>query len=186
MKRNFVFEKGFTLAEVLIALAIIGIVASLTIPNIIKNYQERQTITKVKKFYSDLDKAIKLAIVKNGTVNNWNYGGGSSYNSTSNEKFWSYLKPHLAILKDNCSITNDCYYNGKIKLLNNVEGNNYTQSTWWRTSILKDGSVMWFRTNGEYCKYADGAGESNVCANVWYDVNGKKEPNKIAKEMSEF
>jgi prepilin-type N-terminal cleavage/methylation domain-containing protein len=35
-------KKGFTLAEVLITLAIIGVVAALTIPNVVKNYQKNK------------------------------------------------------------------------------------------------------------------------------------------------
>ena len=40
---------GFTLAEVLITLAIIGVVAVMTIPTLIANYQKKATATKVKR-----------------------------------------------------------------------------------------------------------------------------------------
>ena len=40
---------AFTMAEVLISLVVIGIVAILTLPTLIKKYEERATITKVKK-----------------------------------------------------------------------------------------------------------------------------------------
>ena len=42
---------GFTLAETLITIGIIGVVAALTIPSIIQNYQEKTTIVKLKKHY---------------------------------------------------------------------------------------------------------------------------------------
>ena len=41
-------KKAFTLAEVLITLGIIGVVAVLTVPNIISNYQEKVLDTKIK------------------------------------------------------------------------------------------------------------------------------------------
>lgn len=40
---------GFTLAEVLITLGIIGVVAALTLPALIQNYQKKATATSVKK-----------------------------------------------------------------------------------------------------------------------------------------
>ena len=44
MKRS-----GFTLAEVLITLGIIGVVAALTIPNLIAGYEKQVTISKLQK-----------------------------------------------------------------------------------------------------------------------------------------
>ena len=45
-----VFSKaGFTLTEVLITLGIIGVVAAMTIPNLITNYQKRSTVIQLKK-----------------------------------------------------------------------------------------------------------------------------------------
>src|SRR5574344_2658933 len=43
---------AFTLAEVLIVLGIIGIVAALTIPTLMANVQKQQYVTALKKFYS--------------------------------------------------------------------------------------------------------------------------------------
>ena len=40
---------AFTLAEVLITLGIIGIVAAMTIPTLLAKYQEKQTVTKLKQ-----------------------------------------------------------------------------------------------------------------------------------------
>ncbi len=43
-------KKGFTLAEILITLGIIGIVAAMTIPTLISNYKKKEYSTKIKKF----------------------------------------------------------------------------------------------------------------------------------------
>ncbi len=40
---------GFTLAEVLITLGIIGVIAALTLPNLIANYQKKVWATQLKK-----------------------------------------------------------------------------------------------------------------------------------------
>lgn len=41
-------KAAFTLAEVLITLGIIGVVAAMTMPSLIQNYQEKATVTKLK------------------------------------------------------------------------------------------------------------------------------------------
>ena len=45
-------KKAFTLAEVLITLTILGVVAAIAVPNLIRNYQDKVTVTQVKKAYS--------------------------------------------------------------------------------------------------------------------------------------
>ena len=45
-------RKGFTLAEVLITLGIIGVVAAMTIPTLVANYQKNMYLNRFKKTYS--------------------------------------------------------------------------------------------------------------------------------------
>ena len=62
---------AFTLAEVLITLGIIGIVASLTIPSLIEKQKEKAIVAKLKKFYSSFSQAYQMAINEHGTIDNW-------------------------------------------------------------------------------------------------------------------
>lgn len=50
--------KAFTLAEVLITLGIIGIVAAMTLPIIVGKYQERVLVTAAQKAYSIMSNAL--------------------------------------------------------------------------------------------------------------------------------
>lgn len=59
-------KKGFTLAEVLITLAIIGVVAALTIPSVIVKTQQQEFRTAAKKAHSVLSQAVQLTEVKDG------------------------------------------------------------------------------------------------------------------------
>lgn len=52
---------AFTLAEVLITLGIIGVVAALTIPSLMSKYHRMTVETKLKKFYSTMNQSIKLS-----------------------------------------------------------------------------------------------------------------------------
>lgn len=64
-------KRAFTLAEVLITLGIIGVVAALTMPTLIANYQKKATVTKLKKFYSLMNQAIQRSEAENGEITNW-------------------------------------------------------------------------------------------------------------------
>ena len=64
---------GFTLAEVLITLGVLGIVAALTMPALITNYQKEQTTTHLKKTFSTLKQATEAAKVDYGDVKDWDY-----------------------------------------------------------------------------------------------------------------
>ena len=51
-------KKGFTLAEVLITLGIVGVVAALTLPNMIKNHQKRVLVTQLQRTYNSIVNAM--------------------------------------------------------------------------------------------------------------------------------
>ncbi len=55
-------KKGFTLAEVLITLAIIGVVAALTIPSVILNTNQTEYKSALKKSVSVLNQAVSLRL----------------------------------------------------------------------------------------------------------------------------
>ena len=81
MKHHFrSIKKGFTLAEVLITLGVIGVVAALTIPGLLGRYNEKSTVSRLKKVNSVLNQAFMLAVEKYGPIENWD----------SCRKIWSY------------------------------------------------------------------------------------------------
>jgi len=86
---------AFTLAEVLITLAIIGIVAALTIPNLIVSYEKKATATRVKKSFAELNQVIKLSEVENGPFNTWDFG---TTGSTANTRRFmqEYILPYIS------------------------------------------------------------------------------------------
>lgn len=163
---------GFTLAEVLITLGIIGVVAALTIPNLITNKEKTETVTKLKKEYSAIAQAVKMSEVDNGTNDNWNLG--TSGNAAAiRQGFDTYWAPYLKISKY-CDTYSDCgYATGDIKnLIGNIyNGNaNIVNNTWGITVLLADGTVF------------------NAACNKWYwiDINGPKGPNVAGKDIFNF
>ena len=62
---------AFTLAETLITLGIIGVVAGLTMPTLISNYRKHVVETRLEKFYSEINQAVKMSEIENGDVAQW-------------------------------------------------------------------------------------------------------------------
>ena len=60
-------KPGFTLAEVLITLGIIGVVAAMTLPSLVSKYKDKELTTRAKKAYSSINQAVQLYQSKNGT-----------------------------------------------------------------------------------------------------------------------
>ena len=70
---NKIFKKAFafTLAETLIVMGIIGVVAALTIPNLNKSTGDREKVAKLKKIYSNLEDAFGRATAVYGPIDEW-------------------------------------------------------------------------------------------------------------------
>ena len=61
-------SKGFTLAEVLVTLGIIGVVSAMTIPTLVKNHQRTVYVTQLKKVVTELAQAADRAASDNNAV----------------------------------------------------------------------------------------------------------------------
>lgn len=140
---------GFTLAEVLITLGVIGIVAAMTLPALVHNYQEQEYVTRLKKSVSALEQAKIRAMEQNAIEFNWMIGGGI-YEQAQHEKFANYFKPYFKVLKDCATPSNHntlCfgnYDNYKIYCVDRkTHSTQYGQNT-WRGFVTNDGVSYFF------------------------------------------
>ena len=72
-------KKAFTLAEVLITLTIIGVIAAITIPNLMQSWRKHERITQIKSAYSIIQNATRMAIAENGNPDGWDFNGSVQY-----------------------------------------------------------------------------------------------------------
>ena len=95
---------AFTLAEVLITLGIIGVVAAMTLPALNANYKKHEVETKLKRFYSNMNQAILLSENDNGPKEDWwdnneiseKCNGAASYSEECLQTFFDiYLKKYI-------------------------------------------------------------------------------------------
>lgn len=82
---------GFTLAEVLITLGIIGVVAAMTLPVLIGKWQKLVTVNKLKAAYSLISQAIEHAESDYGSVKDWTFGDADNFTN-------KYIRPYYEIL----------------------------------------------------------------------------------------
>lgn len=85
-------SKAFTLAEVLITLGIIGVVAALTLPAISASYRKKEAEVRTKKFYSTIQQAIIMAENEFGPSNEW------VREDSAKKNFIKYLAPYMKYL----------------------------------------------------------------------------------------
>lgn len=83
--------KAFTLAEVLITLGVIGIIAAMTIPTLIQSYRNHVVETRLKKVYSVMNQAIQRAEADFGAKELWEYERA--------DFFETYILPYIKFLK---------------------------------------------------------------------------------------
>lgn len=137
-------KKAFTLAEVLITLGIIGIVAAMTLPAIVGHYKEVQTISKLKKIYSVFSNAYAMTISEYDTPDKWT----DIYNTDENGvlAFWDRLKPYLQIAKE-CDFNKrfECWTpNSYFIYLNGTASYEHIHNGNQKTFVLVDGTMVSF------------------------------------------
>lgn len=168
---------AFTLAEVLITLGIIGVVAAMTMPSLIANYQEKQRVSQLKKVYSALSQAFVTAVQENGTPDEW--GMGDMYDENSHLIMANNFKKHLKLSQD-CTNMNGTQARKVCGMQDNAGKNNNLEivgaSSQAKAIILNDGTIVGFRHYEANC--AMGFGDlKNVCGILLVDLNGQKRPN---------
>ena len=161
---------AFTLAEVLITLGIIGIVAAMTMPALISHHKKIETSARLKKFYSSMEQAIRLSEIDNGDSREWikastqkDEEGNSDYEANgkaSKEFFMTYLAPYFKYIK----IT---------------EGENFTDENGEQTGNGTQGTV--YLADGSSFRFNNGS-----CMDFIFDANGNAKPNVVGRDTFVF
>lgn len=168
---------GFTLAEVLITVGIIAVVAAMTIPSLLTRIEEKVLINKLLEVNSQLVEASKLMVDEYGLV--------STYSDDAVERrdlFFENLSRHLK-LSSKCT-WKSCLSQGYIAAYNN--------SMVWRfyndSFYLPNGALI-FNTatfNGPCNVSKDSSSGSGSCGFFFVDVNGRQKPNTFGVDTFKF
>ena len=164
---------AFTLAEVLITLGIIGIVAAMVIPSLMVGIQKIEIQSRLSKSYAVLANAMKLSAEDNGSPESWPTGAQMEVYS-----YWeTYLKPYLNGAKL-CETSIKCGY-----AKSTWTGYNWTLKTSSSRILIQlvDGTAVFIPKNS-----TNAAGNPQYVSTFVVDVNGPKKPNAYCKDVFEF
>lgn len=168
-------KKAFTLAEVLVTLGVIGVIAAMTLPNLIADKKEKETAARLKKVYSTLSQAHISLSNKYGTPDEWGIN--------SDTEIYNKFKEELTVVKE-CSNDNNCYKN-KYKYLSKDAAQQYSFN---HPIILNDGTAIAFYPLSYDCSNSRGTTKQleNACAEVFIDINGSQKPNIFGEDAFGF
>ena len=171
---------GFTLAEVLITLLIIGVVASLVIPAIINDTQKQEWVTGLQKSLAESNQAYRKWQLDIGVTD---FAGNIP---STQDGFLNSFVQYFDVVKI-------CYQNQRagecfsqdVKYMNgfyaSVPGDVDTHAR----AILKDGTMILIYGYSPSCTWTKNRtnGVADGCTEIFIDVNGFKEPNISGRDI---
>ena len=174
-------KAAFTMAEVLITLGIIGIIAAMTLPTLIQRKQEKITVTRLKKAYSILSQTYDRMVYELGSEpRDWGMGG--MYEEETHIILANKFLPYLNVIqncigKDRDFVAKHCIDNEK-----------YANPKNYASVRLIDGTTLIFRNWAPTCNYNFGNEKhlQNVCGSLIVDINGPGSPNLNGNDIFVF
>ncbi len=164
---------GFTLAEVLITLGIIGVVAAMTIPTLLNKYYEKRTVSILRETQSIIAQSMKMAEEEDGDMEGW---FTVMTETATSLKIAENLKPFLKIALD-CGVNdpkNRCVINKSYLEKNGKPRINYSEELYYKICLLNGSCIWWV-----FVPYAH-------VAQFYIDTNGKYSPNMWGKDLFMF
>ena len=173
MKKN-----GFTLAEVLITLAIIGVVATMTLPALMTNTAEQQARTGLKKGINTLTEAAQM----NLALENWDFGTAIE----TNDEDGITTDTNLGAMNFDSLIGNrtSIDYSKGVDLPSPMVSSSLL--TGLKAVYFKDGTALYYNPStvvanagqgGNAVQFSDGLPKGYV---VFFDTNGASGPNTLS------
>ena len=176
------FQPAFTLAEVLITLGIIGVVAGLMIPGVIAESQKAGYVAGARKAYSLWNQALIQMAADSGCIGDLSCFFDSADLKTMGDKIVKYFN-----VAKNCDTTaTGCFSD---TMASNFDGTNTAatnDSTAYYRFITADGMAVHLRTPSLGCSASTGSLTKVCIAWVIIDINGLKKPNAVGRDIFVF
>lgn len=181
-------EQAFTLAEVLITLGIIGVVAALTMPSLINRTRNKELHTAFLKTYSELNQVAQKYYADNEiSVTEANI---DSHSNLSSQIMTEYYKGATKLTNGGMGTQDEegnykAFYS--IRTLNGHKYSGGENSQGSNSSFICDNSPFYLTASGAVIIFNDAAtGEDQTGPVVCVDVNGQKAPNRYGMDYFLF
>ena len=185
---------GFTLAEVLITLGVIGVVAALTIPTLIANHRKQEYTARLKKGYTVINSGFQQLILNNGCEGNFDalrctglFGDDDSYKAENPQ----WVENIDREIRKVFNVTKTCKVNDtSCAIQYRYLSGGLTSKLWFNdgyTFITSDGYMIYL-SYGKCTDYPNSISPKlkSICGWISFDVNGFKKPNQYGRDFFEF
>ncbi len=199
-------KKTFTLSEVLITLVIIGIIAAITVPVVMAEYQKKAYVTKLKKAYSSIQSGFKLSMANSGVfelADSDLFDDIRTDPGTSSSTSCSIGQVNYAFKSICIDLTNEFarIFNAQISktpknyIIKYFDKSGQSDMSNRPLLIFPDGmfaiiQIFYFeKTEFECQRVLDYGGNKSACiklGSVTIDINGDKGPNTYGKDVYAF
>lgn len=154
MKKLLNVLVGFTIAEILIVLGVIGVVAELTIPGMMSGFEKQVTVTKLKKAYSEITQAINSAQADKGMSSGWSFYGTPVNLDATKDFAYNYFYPYIKTVKQCNFNQKGCWTENVLSLSNKtgylkLDGSGTTNLSNILTAITSSGYSVYIWTGGQ-------------------------------------
>ncbi|MDE6138761.1 MAG: type II secretion system protein [Candidatus Gastranaerophilales bacterium] len=167
-------KTAFTLAEVLITLGIIGVVAAMTIPNLLTAHKKHVIESKLERAVSVINQTIKMSESENGEMETWDRS------LTYKEFIEKYIQPYIKIMQI-CEGYNTCGYKGQHNW-SYLNGQNGAYD-----SPFNNERVPFISMDGILYVFGYKSANTTVASNndkiIIIDINGSQRPNKFGQDV---
>lgn len=161
-------KQGFTLAEVLVTLSIVGVIAILTIPSLVKNYRYKVYSSSIEKAYSQISAAVKQAMDDDMT-SDWykSTAGAVDDNENCTKGSCYFLNNYFKLARKNCGGTSSpkCFAS-QYTSIDGSSGNLRFERGYCAQTV--NGMTMCMNIDSE-----------NASTKIALDTNGPSQPNII-------
>ncbi len=173
---------AFTLAETLVVMGIIGVVAALTIPNLNQSTGDREKVAKLKKVYANLTDAFGRATAVYGPIDEWSDIVGADTNRRIADRMTEFMK-----ISKNCDTDESgCFPEDDYKTLDgDVDESpiNWDEEPMY---LLADGTAIDFYIYSSDCSNSQGQLQNETCGLLYVDIDGVKGSNTSGKDYFQF
>lgn len=177
-------KSGFTLAEVLVTLGIIGVVSAMTIPTLMQNHQKKVYITELHKVYNEFQQAALAQITSRNAINLTEAG------VRSDAAMGTFIRNQFKVVKDCTGDPTDCLADSYTNM-NGGAVRSYSDTT-APCFVLASGAAICAKYQVSERELVNDSGVvvgisldyiANLMGDLIIDINGKQGPNVVGRDL---